>query len=143
MEITVEEPKSAPRQRHLLDAAPLTPTWDSAAAQAAAAGCNSVAVTLKDASGGRASPRPPAAMRTESTTAAALAAMTAATYTIARLSCLLDPIAAKADVEGMGLKEYRRLYLLRRQQPQLAGPLQARRPAVSVRPCQGAGGDGL
>ena len=26
------------------------------------------------------------------------------TYTIARLSCLLDPIAAKADVEGMGLK---------------------------------------
>ena len=91
-----------------LDAAPLT-DWDSAAAQAAAAGCNSVAVTVKDASGqvyfDSAQPAASGAIRTESTTAAALTAMTASdTYTIARLSCLLDPIAAKADVEGMGLK---------------------------------------
>ena len=68
-----------------------------------------MAVTVKDASGhvyfDSAQPAASGAIRTESTTAAALTAMTASdTYTIARLSCLLDPIAAKADVEGMGLK---------------------------------------
>lgn len=108
VEITVEEPERTETKTLQLDAAPLT-DWDSAAAQAAAAGCNSVAVTVKDASGqvyfDSAQPAASGAIRTESTTAAALTAMTASdTYTIARLSCLLDPIAAKADVEGMGLK---------------------------------------
>lgn len=108
VEITVEEPERTETKTLQLDAAPLT-DWDSAAAQAAAAGCNSVAVTVKDASGQvyfySAQPAASGAIRTESTTAAALTAMTASdTYTIARLSCLLDPIAAKADVEGMGLK---------------------------------------
>ncbi|MFR7894297.1 MAG: putative glycoside hydrolase [Dysosmobacter sp.] len=53
------------------------------------------------------------------TPAAALAEVTESGYhTIARMSCFHDPIAACADVEGMGLEEHRRLYLLRRQQRQ-------------------------
>lgn len=108
VEIAVEKPEHTETKTLQLSAAPLT-DWNGAAAQAAAAGCNSVAVTVKDASGhvyfDSALPAASGAIRTESTTAAALTAMTASdTYTIARLSCLLDPIAAKADVEGMGLK---------------------------------------
>lgn len=44
-------------------------------------------------------------IKADSGTAAAIAAMNEAwDYTVARISCLLDPIAAKADVEGLGLK---------------------------------------
>ena len=108
VEIAVEEPERTETQTLQLSAAPLT-DWNGAAAQVASAGCNSVAVTVKDASGhvyfDSTLPAASGAVQTESTTAAALTAMTASdTYAIARLSCLLDPIAAKADVEGMGLK---------------------------------------
>ena len=49
--------------------------------------------------------RPPARRTRRKDTAAALAAAAeSGTYTVARVSCFLDPIAAKADVEGMGLK---------------------------------------
>ena len=44
-------------------------------------------------------------MSTAEDTAAALAEGTESSYhSIGRMSCFLDPIAARADVEGLGLK---------------------------------------
>ena len=69
---------------------------------------NAAAVTLKDSAGHICFAAAGAAAGTVSTaedTAAALAEVTESRYhTIARMSCFLDPIAARADVEGMGLK---------------------------------------
>ena len=69
---------------------------------------NAAAVTLKDSTGHIYFAATGAAAGTVSTaedTAAALAEVTESSYhSIARMSCFLDPIAARADVEGMGLK---------------------------------------
>ena len=69
---------------------------------------NAVALTLKDRTGSIFFDAADAAAGTVSTvedTAAALAEVTESDFhTIARMSCFLDPIAARADVEGMGLK---------------------------------------
>ena len=70
--------------------------------------CDAVAVTMKDAAGlvyFDAAGAVSGAVRTEAGTAAALEALNGSdTHTIAILSCFHDPLAANADVEGMGLK---------------------------------------
>lgn len=69
---------------------------------------NAVALTLKDRTGSIFFDAADAAAGTVSTvedTAAALAEVTESDFhTIARMSCFLDPIAARADVENVGLK---------------------------------------
>ena len=69
---------------------------------------NAAAVTLKDSTGHIYFAATGAAAGTVSTaedTAAALTEVTESSYhSIGRMSCFLDPIAARADVEGMGLK---------------------------------------
>ena len=69
---------------------------------------NAAAVTLKDSTGHIYFAATDAAAGTVSTvedTAAALAEVTESDFhTIARMSCFLDPIAARADVENVGLK---------------------------------------
>ena len=69
---------------------------------------NAAAVTLKDSTGHiyfAATGAAAGAVSTAEDTAAALTEVTESSYhTIARMSCFLDPIAARGDVEGMGLK---------------------------------------
>ena len=65
------------------------------------------AVILKDSSGKiwfDSAAAVPGAVQTAEDTAAALHALTADGYTIARISCFHDPKAANADVAGMGLQ---------------------------------------
>lgn len=70
---------------------------------------DAAAVTLKDGSGKiwfNSAAALPASVKTEEDTAAALAAVTGdqgMSHSIARLSCLLDPPAARAKVKDMGL----------------------------------------
>lgn len=82
-----------------------------AASELAGSRANSVVLTVKDASGhvyydsAAAAAVSASIVQTEASTAAAIAELNETfSYTIARLSCFLDPIAAKADVEGLGLK---------------------------------------
>ena len=113
VEITVQEPEApAELAAFSAGAAPLTQaawqeTWMGATMMSAPA-WNAAAVTLKDSAGHICFAAAGAAAGTVSTaedTAAALAEVTESRYhTIARMSCFLDPIAARADVEGMGLK---------------------------------------
>ena len=92
--------------------APLTQSaWQEAwmgAATSSSLYYDAAAVTLKDSTGRIYFAADGAAAGTVSTaedTAAALAEVTESDFhTIARMSCFLDPIAARADVEGMGLK---------------------------------------
>ena len=113
VEVTIQEPE----QPELLaafsvSAAPLTqPAWQEERIAASASSSlvyNAVALTLKDSAGHICFAAAGAADGTVTTaedTAAALTEMTESSYhTIARMSCFLDPIAARADVEGMGLK---------------------------------------
>lgn len=82
-------------------------TWMGATVMSAPA-YNAAAVTLKDSTGHIYFAATGAAAGTVSTvedTAAALAEVTESDFhTIARMSCFLDPIAARADVENVGLK---------------------------------------
>ena len=112
VEVIVQEPEGPPQVTALsLEAAPLTQVaWEStqAAFSGTAPAYNAAAVTLKD-SGGHiyfaASGAAGGTVSAAEDTAAALTALTEGdAYTIARMSCFLDPIAARADVEGMGLK---------------------------------------
>ena len=113
VEIIVQEPEK-PEELAAFSAAaaPLTQaawqeTWMGATMMSAPA-WNAAAVTLKDSAGHICFAAAGAAAGTVSTaedTAAALAEVTESRYhTIARMSCFLDPTAARADVEGMGLK---------------------------------------
>lgn len=95
-----------------LDAMPLT-DWPSEQARLTAtdSSLNAAVLTVKDSAGhvyfdsAAAKVVSDGIVRADSSTTAALAAMTASdTYAVARLSCLRDPIAAKADLDGMGLK---------------------------------------
>ena len=80
--------------------------------QSEATPTGTVRLTMKDGSGRvyyNSQAAVPGAVETAEDTAEALAMVMrggteGAARAIARLSCLLDPIAAKADVEGMGLK---------------------------------------
>lgn len=113
VEITVQEPEApAELAAFSAGAAPLTraawqETWMGATMMSAPA-WNAAAVTLKDSAGHICFAAAGAAAGTVSTaedTAAALTEVTESDFhTIARMSCFLDPIAARADVEGMGLK---------------------------------------
>ena len=110
VEITVQEPEKPSRLTALSAAAtPMTQAdWTAAQADAAASAYNAVAVTLKDSAGHiyfAASSPAAGTVNTAEDTAAALTAVTeSGLYTVARMGCFLDPIAARADVEGMGLK---------------------------------------
>lgn len=107
VEITIDTPPVT--HVHLTELAQ-TPLTQVDVQAALAAGEDGVAVTLKDSNGyvyyDTAMPQAAASIQTSEDTAAALAALTADEdcYTVARISCLLDPRAARADVEGMGLK---------------------------------------
>lgn len=116
LNITVEEAVKAPEELRgaQIAAAPLTmKDWqeenDRVSVISPQAGA--LALTVKESSG-RVCYDSPAAravsgsiIKADSGTGEAIAAMNGAwDYTIARVSCLLDPIAAKADVEGLGLK---------------------------------------
>lgn len=87
-----------------------TPLTQEDAAAALAAGGDGVVVTLKDSDGhvyyNTAMPQAEASIKTEADTAMALSTLTGNEdcYTVAKISCLLDPRAARSDVEGMGLK---------------------------------------
>lgn len=107
VELTIDTPPVTRVHLTELAQAPLT---QADVQTALAAGENGVVVTLKDSGGyvyyDTAMPQAAASIQTEADTAAALATLTADEdrYTVARISCLLDPRAARADVEGMGLK---------------------------------------
>lgn len=107
VELTIDTPEVT--GVHLTQLAP-EPLTQAAAQAALTAGGDGVAVTLKDSEGyvyyDTAMPQAAVSIQTEADTAAALAALTGNEdcYTVARISCLLDPRAARADVEGMGLK---------------------------------------
>ena len=113
VEITVQEPE-APAELAAFSVAgtPLTQSaWQEAwmgAATSSSLYYDAAAVTLKDSTGHIYFAADGAAAGTVSTaedTAAALAEVTESDFhTIARMSCFLDPTAARADVEGMGLK---------------------------------------
>ena len=113
VEITIQEPeKPKALAAFSASAAPLTQAgWKDAwlgASVMSAPAYNAAAVTLKDSTGHIYFAATGAAAGTVSTaedTAAALAEVAESSYhSIARMSCFLDPIAARADVEGMGLK---------------------------------------
>ena len=113
VEITIQEPeKPKALAAFSASAAPLTQAgWKDAwlgASVMSAPAYNAAAVTLKDSTGHIYFAATGAAAGTVSTaedTAAALAEVTESSYhSIGRMSCFLDPIAARADVEGMGLK---------------------------------------
>lgn len=112
LDLVIQEPEGPPEVRAwLLEETPLTRAGWEAAREELPADC-AYAVTMKDGSGrvyfdSTAAVRD--AVETSLDTTAALEALTGSgtegeTYAIARLACLLDPIAARADVEGMGLK---------------------------------------
>lgn len=109
LDVIVQEPEEPPVRAFSLPAGPLTrETWESARAGAAAE-YNAVAVTLKDVEGNVYFASETAvrnAAKVEEDTMETLAAVTAQEElrTIARVSCLLDPRASRADLEGMGLK---------------------------------------
>ena len=113
VEVTIQEPEQPERLAVFsVSAAPLTQSaWQEERIAASASSSlvyNAVALTLKDSAGHICFAAAGAADGTVTTaedTAAALTEMTESSYhTIARMSCFLDPIAARADVEGMGLK---------------------------------------
>ena len=113
VEITIQEPeKPKALAAFSASAAPLTQAgWKDAwlgASVMSAPAYNAAAVTLKDSTGHIYFAATGAAAGTVSTaedTEAALAEVTESSYhSIGRMSCFLDPIAARADVEGMGLK---------------------------------------
>lgn len=107
VEITIDTPPVT--SVHLTELAQ-TPLTQADVQAALAAGEGGVVVTLKDSGGyvyyDTAMPQAAASIQRSADTAAALATLTADEdcYTVARISCLLDPRAARADVEGMGLK---------------------------------------
>ena len=116
LNITVEEAVKAPEELKGVQVAitPLTmEDWqaENDRVSAISPGAGALELTVKEASG-RVCYDSPAAravsgsiIKADSGTGNAIAAMNGAwEYTIARVSCLLDPIAAKADVEGLGLK---------------------------------------
>ena len=113
VEIIVQEPEK-PEELAAFSAAaaPLTQAaWQEAwmgATVMSAPAYNAAAVTLKDGTGHIYFAATGAAAGTVTTaedTAAALTEVTESSFhTIAAMSCFLDPIAAKADVENMGLK---------------------------------------
>ena len=113
VEVTIREPERPERLAAFsAAAAPMTQAaWKDAwlgAGLMSAPAYNAAAVTLKDSAGHiyfAASGAAAGAVTTAEDTAAALTEVTeSGRHTIARMSCFLDPIAAKADVEGMGLK---------------------------------------
>lgn len=113
VEITIQEPeKPKALAAFSASAAPLTQAgWKDAwlgASVMSAPAYNAAAVTLKDSTGHIYFAATGAAAGTVSTaedTAAALTEVAESSYhSIGRMSCFLDPIAARADVEGMGLK---------------------------------------
>ena len=112
VEIIVQEPERPERLAAFSAPSPLTrAAWKDAwlgAGLMSAPAYNAAAVTLKDSAGHiyfAASGAAAGAVTTAEDTAAALTEVTeSGRHTIARMSCFLDPIAAKADVEGMGLK---------------------------------------
>ena len=112
-EVEVEiEPAEEKIETHalLLAETPLTEAALAAAKEAMAArGANALVVTLKDDAGRVYYDSASAISRAKKTakdTAAALAALTAdeEVYSIARVSCLLDPLAANSDVSALALK---------------------------------------
>ena len=113
VEVTIREPERPERLAAFsAAAAPMTrAAWQEenlAAAASSSLAYNAAAVTLKDSAGHiyfAASGAAAGTVTTAEDTAAALTEVTeSGRHTIARMSCFLDPIAAKADVEGMGLK---------------------------------------
>ena len=108
--LVIQEKTSETVRAMQLSTAPLT-GWDGAVLTGGTytdRSCDAVAVTMKDSAGHiyfDAAGAVSGAVRTEAGTAAALEALNASdTHTIAVLSCFHDPLAANADVEGMGLK---------------------------------------
>lgn len=115
LDLVIQAPAGPPPVHVLsVSAAPLTrELWEEAwggAALSSAVPYDAAAVTLKDSASRiyfDSTAAPPSSVKTEEDTAAALAALAgpqSRTYSIARLSCLLDPAAARAKVEDMGLK---------------------------------------
>lgn len=103
--ISIQEPAEAAVKGTLLSEQPLT-AWD---ASMLSQGDNAVAVTMKAAGGTvyfASQTAVSGAVQTAEGSAAALAALTGDENVdaIARFSCFRDSRAAKADVEGMGLK---------------------------------------
>jgi len=103
--ISIQEPAEAAVKGTLLSEQPLT-AWDVSMLNQ---GDNAVAVTMKAAGGTvyfASQTAVSGAVQTAEGSAAALAALTGdeSVDAIARFSCFRDSRAAKADVEGMGLK---------------------------------------
>lgn len=112
LNIKIEKPKEKDVQALQLSEAPLL-DWASVQQRLQNAGTayNSVALTLKDAEGyvyydsAAAAAASRRAVKSQSATAGAIAGLTASDYkSVARLSCLRDNRAARADITGKGLK---------------------------------------
>lgn len=97
LDITVEELEPEGEPLRAVELTELPPGETDIFRAVPAGDFDAVAVTVKDAAG--------RVYHTSPEQRDAIAALTGSNYrTIARMSCFLDPRAARADVEGMGLK---------------------------------------
>lgn len=97
LDITVEELEPEAEPLRAVELTELPPGETDIFRAVPAGDFDAVAVTVKDAAG--------RTYHTSETQRDAIATLTGSNYrTIARMSCFLDPRAARADVEGMGLK---------------------------------------
>lgn len=106
LDLVIQEPEGPPElQAQLIEKTPLSlAEWETIKSETP--GTSAYAITVKD-SGGRVYFDSAAAVRDAVETAQEPALpqiLQREDFFIARLACLLDPIAARADVEGMGLK---------------------------------------
>lgn len=114
LDLVIQEPAALPEVRvWQMAAAPLTAeTAQSAKTAAEQVGCSAFAIPVKDQEGRiffDSQTAVPGVVETAADTAETLAAILAegeggADYAVAQISCLLDPTASKADIEGMSLK---------------------------------------
>ena len=112
LNIKIDKPKVKGVKTLQLSETPLL-DWNAAQQRIQTAGTayTSVALTLKDAQGyvyydsAAAAAASRRAVKSQTTTAAAIAGLTGSDYTaVARISCLRDNRAARADITGKGLK---------------------------------------
>ncbi|MBP3486604.1 MAG: hypothetical protein J6J81_07150 [Oscillospiraceae bacterium] len=97
LDITVEQMEPEKEPLRAAELAELPPGETDLLAAMPAGDFEALAVTMKDGAG--------RVYHTSESQRAAVAALTGSQYrTIARMSCFLDPKAARADVEGVGLK---------------------------------------
>ncbi len=109
IDVIIQEPEEPSVKAFSLTATPLTGESWQAARAAAGTAYNTAVITLKDIEGNvyfASETAVRGAVQVEDDTMEALSAVTGeeGLYTVARISCLLDPRASRSDLNAMGLK---------------------------------------